>query len=137
MEKFVIVTEIKIGFEKLITEFKPVVVIDYAASKNYQNQFSHFKAVHLKQNNILNRLILDKLKSNSKIRITIDELDFYYKRSLKWQQWVNSTFNNVQQIDCINNYQAQSKHLKNYRHLYSKCIVHPIYKKWLTDILLA
>ena len=29
---------------------------------------------------------------------------------------------------------GQATFLINYRHLYSQCIIHPIYKKWLTDI---
>jgi LPS sulfotransferase NodH len=135
-----------------------------------------WNVIHLRRLNILDRAISEKLaikqwrwnyqQYDTQIRISFDELDFYYHRAKEWQEITNSRFQkcpiydltyeeltqqknktceklqNFLGVSPINLWSkmpkqrigGQSTFLLNYRHLYSQCIKHPIYKHYLTDI---
>lgn len=142
------------------------------------NEIEHNKwhVIHLKRLNILDRAISEKLaikqwrwnheQYDTKIRLTFDELEFYYNRAKEWQERTNNRFrecpiynltyedltqNKIKTCEEIQKFLevsprklwskmpkqrvgGQSTFLVNYRHLYSQCIKHPIYKQYLTDI---
>jgi len=70
---------------------------DFIASERWH-------VIHLRRLNVLDRAISEKLaieqwrwnneQYDTQIRITFDELEFYYQRALRWQKWANDHFKN-------------------------------------------
>lgn len=100
---------IKYVFKKKVKAFGfKLNYVDCKHNENWAHIWDHiaahkWKIIHLHRENLLDRLISEKLahKSNhwawkpyadTQIEVTFPELEFYRNQSLQWQEWANNHF---------------------------------------------
>lgn len=84
---------------------------DCREEENWRSLWNHvseekWNIIHLQRHNILDRALSQKLaikqwrwnheQYDTQVRITFDELNWYYESSMKWRQWANEFFHDSQ-----------------------------------------